>query len=549
MRLESQSRLLEVRGLCIKLRSGKTLVDGLSFELDRGSALGLAGESGSGKSLTALALMGLLDARQFEVEAEQLLFYSGRVGTASPVSLLPSPGHGDPMAPLRGKSIAMIFQEPLTALNPVLRCGVQLEECLVLHQPEWTSARRRLEMVKALEEVQLSEADRILSSYPHQLSGGQRQRVMIAMALSGNPDLLIADEPTTALDVEVQAGLVSLLQQLCRSRKLALLFISHDLPLMSALVDRVALMHRGRLLESGPCPQVWNSPQFPHVAALLAARPSRGLPGRDPAPAPGDRLLEARNLGWKTPKGNWAVADVTLDVFARTSLAVVGASGSGKSSLARMLAGLVPPDRGHLRMEGRDLWVHGSWRGTPNDRLNLHLVFQDPYSSLNPAHSVRQMLGWALGQRHPEWSSSRRMEAMAYWLQKVRLEPASVLDRRPAAFSGGQRQRLVLARALCLEPRVLLCDESVAALDGTVQAQILDLLRHLQEELGFGMVFVTHDLEVAGTLCDSVLVMQAGSVVESGPTSSVLHAPKTDYTSRLLSSIPRLHAQQATYPS
>ena len=535
-----QDLLLQIKGLHLGLNDGPDLVTDIHLDLYRGDALGLAGESGSGKSLTALAVMGLLDRRQWRVRAEQLLWWPPAQGVtpSEPVNLLTC--SSTEVRRLRGSSMAMIFQEPLTALNPVMRCGEQLEECFRQSFPAMNQASRQKAMRDALAEVQLNDVSRMLNAYPHQLSGGQRQRWMIAMALAGNPSLLIADEPTTALDVEVQAGLVLLLRDLQRQRSLSLWFISHDLPLMSGLVDRAALMHRGRLVEQGPCPQVWNSSDYPRFADLLRAKP-HGIPD-SPSMATSQTapVLVAKDLCWTTTTGLKAVNQVSFQLEAGETLGVVGGSGSGKSSLARILSGLLQPSSGELTYNQQPLWTGGRYTNDPQVRLGIQMVFQDPYSSLNPAHSIQKMLCMALQQRYPELPSAELLRRAGDWLQRVQMDPAKALRRRPSAFSGGQRQRLVLARALCMQPRVLICDESVAALDGTVQAEILDLLRTLQAELGFSMIFITHDLSVAAHLCHRLMVLHQGSVCEYGLTGPVLHHPQASYTQRLLQSIPRV---------
>lgn len=533
--------LLEIKGLSISLRGGPALVRDLDLHIRQGEALGLAGESGSGKSLTALAVMGLLDPGQFAVDGELLWNNPPQNGTISLRDASPLKRRS-----LLGCEMAMIFQEPLTALNPVMRCGVQLEECFALYYPNWSRDQRRAAMEKSLLEVQLHETQRILRAYPHELSGGQRQRLMIAMALSGNPSLLIADEPTTALDTEVQASLVALLGQLRLDRGLTLLFISHDLPLMSTLVDRWALMLKGDLLETGPVNALSNSQQYPQMAALLAARPDPDRLAFRTPPDINNSLLTVKDLTWTLPGEQVVVDRISLDLEAGCSLGIVGASGSGKSSLARMIAGLTPPSYGQVWLKGQPLWDSGRFIGGLDSRLAIQMVFQDPYSSLNPVHDVEQMLGTALQRKFPSINVKERRELAWDWIAKVGLDPTKAAHRRPASFSGGQRQRLVLARALCLRPQILICDESVSALDGTVQAQILDLLLKLQEDLQFGMIFITHDLSVAGSLCHRLLVISGGKTVEIAEASQVLQNPQHAYTQRLIQSIPRVQIPQAS---
>ncbi|MBM3935650.1 MAG: ABC transporter ATP-binding protein [Sphingomonadales bacterium] len=535
------SLTLEIKGLTISQRGGPVLVNDLNLQIRHGEALGLAGESGSGKSLTALAVMGLLDKGCFEMEGE-VLWTSPR--SAKTISLL-NASH-ELLRSLRGHELAMIFQEPLTALNPVMRCGAQLEECFGLYYPDWDRDQRRKGMKEALLEVQLHETERILDAYPHEISGGQRQRLMIAMALSGNPGLLIADEPTTALDTEVQAALIALLGKLRRDRGLTLMFISHDLPLMSSLVDRWALMRKGELLEFGPVNALAKSDAFPQMAALLAARPDPDSLTYRSQPGDQNSLLKVSGLSWTLPTGRTVVDNISFDLEHGGSLGIVGASGSGKSSLARMLAGLTSPTQGQVFLNGRPLWDRGRFIVELEIRLGIQMVFQDPYSSLNPVHSIEQMLIMVLQRKFPLRSAKECRDLAHEWIAKVGLDPTKVSHRRPASFSGGQRQRLVLARSLCLNPQILICDESVAALDGTIQAQILELLLQLQQDLQFGMIFITHDLAVAGSLCHRLLVMSDGKMIEIASAQDILQRPQHMYTQRLIQSIPRVQVSQAT---
>jgi peptide/nickel transport system ATP-binding protein len=534
-------KTLEIINLSIKLRGGPVLVRNLNLQIRQGEALGLAGESGSGKSLTALALMGLLDRDRFEVQGEVWWTKSDSSQSVSLLDASPSL-----LRSLRGRELAMIFQEPLTALNPVLRCGAQLEECFRLYWPAMDRGQRKKAMVKALLEVQLDQTERILQAYPHQISGGQRQRLMIAMALSGNPSLLIADEPTTALDTEVQAALIRLLGQLRRDRGLTLLFISHDLPLMSTLVDFWALLKKGELLESGSVQALARADAFPHMASLLDARPDpdhltfRSMVADQPP------LLEVKDVSWVVEGGRKVVDNISFDLSVGSSLGIVGASGSGKTSLARMLAGLIPPSHGQVFLKGRPLWEKGYFDGPLETRLAIQMVFQDPYSSLNPVHSIDTMLMTALHRKYPQHSERECRDIAHSWITRVGMDPLKVSRRRPASFSGGQRQRLVLARALCLSPQLLICDESVAALDGTIQAQMLELLFQLQQDLDFGMIFITHDLAVAGSLCHQILVMSEGKMVEKSSAQDILQNPQHRYTQRLIQSIPRVQVPQAS---
>ena len=493
-------------------RREKFAVRELSLEIGVGERIALVGESGSGKTLTALSPLRL------QPEGAHLtgkIYWRRADGTE--VNLLDL--SLEQIREIRGREIAMIFQEPLTALNPVMRCGEQLEECFRQSFPAMKQASRQKAMRDALAEVQLNDVSRMLSAYPHQLSGGQRQRWMIAMALAGNPSLLIADEPTTALDVEVQAGLVLLLRDLQRQRSLSLWFISHDLPLMSGLVDRAALMHRGRLVEQGSCPQVWNSSDYPRFAALLSAKP-HGIPLSPPMVrsqvAP---VLEAKDLSWTTATGLKAVNQVSFQLEAGETLGVVGGSGSGKSSLARMIAGLLKPSSGELTYTQKPLWTGGRYTDDPQVRLGIQMVFQDPYSSLNPAHSIQKMLCMALQQRYPELPASELLRRAGDWLQRVQMDPEKALRRRPAAFSGGQRQRLALARAVAAKPAVLVLDDPLSALDVDTEAMVEDALRTVLKATT--ALIVAHRPSTV-QLADKVALMQDGKITAVGKHSELL---------------------------
>ncbi|WP_158967298.1 dipeptide ABC transporter ATP-binding protein [Chachezhania sediminis] len=519
--------VLSVRGLTIDLPSGgdrRSAVESVSFDLAAGEILCVVGESGSGKSATAFAVMNLL-ARELDVSAGQILFKGQDLLT------LPA----EARRTFSGQSMSMIFQEPMTALNPVYSIGHQVEEVLVIHQPDMSRATRHARMLETLRAVNLPDPVAIAKAYPHQISGGQRQRVMIAMALILNPSVLIADEPTTALDVTTQAQILKLIDTLRHKRGAGVLFITHDIGVVREIADRVIVMRGGRVIEAGPAAKVLDSPTQDYTRQLIdAVPPLQAPPPR--APVQGRPLLNIAGLDKTYGKGLLAgrriaaVADVDLTVAQGEVLSIVGESGSGKSTLARIVAGLVPPSSGTI-----DLPKGGAAdaRGT---RVNkVQMVFQDPNRSLNP----RLRIGASLieGPMNAGLSRAEAMARGAALIARVGLEP-SALQRYPHQFSGGQRQRICIARALAMEPDLLIADEAVSALDMTVQNQVLDLLEELQRELGLGMIFITHDLRVAARISDRICVMQKGRIVEQGTAAKVLANPKSAYTQQLLDAMP-----------
>jgi peptide/nickel transport system ATP-binding protein len=515
-------------------------VAGIDLALTGGETLCLVGESGSGKSVTALALMGLLPGRA-RMSAGALTLEHG--GGISELAGLDAEAHRR----LRGRRMAMVFQEPMTSLNPVMTVGEQVREVLAIHQPGVSAAEGRARVEAVFEQVRLPEPAQRYDEYPHRLSGGQRQRVMIAMALVAEPDLLIADEPTTALDVTVQAEILALLRDLQARTGMGLLFITHDFGVVAAIADRVAVMRRGAIVESGDRKTLLSEPQHPYSRALLDALPERRPRPATPAPNP-EVALEVRRLAVHFPIRRGvlrrtvghvrAVDGVDLTVRRGGITALVGESGSGKSTVARAILRLERPTSGSVWWEGEDL-ARLDGAELRRRRRHLQAVFQDPYSALNPRLSVATMLTEPMAVHGLGRDSADRLARARRLLELVDL-PADSLDRYAHAFSGGQRQRLGIARALALEPRFLVCDEITSALDVSVQAGILDLLLRLRAEEGLSLLFITHDLGVVGYLADEVAVMEAGRIVEHGPTDQVLRSPREAYTQRLVAAVPRV---------
>jgi peptide/nickel transport system ATP-binding protein len=528
--------VLRIESLAIALPTGADrahAVEGVDLRIAAGKVLCLVGESGSGKSVIAQAVMGLLP-RNVRPVAGHILLGGEDLLRASPQRL----------RQLRGVRASMIFQEPMTALNPVMRCGTQVDELLREHT-ELDAGARRARVLQIFEHVRLPDPARIYASYPHQLSGGQRQRVMIAMALILKPALLIADEPTTALDVTTQAEILKLMRELQRENDTAVLFITHDFGVVSEIADEVAVLQRGQLVEQGAAQQVLRAPQHEYTRMLLAAVPS--LTPRKQAPdsaAKAAPALAVRGLSKIYHGGSWwrrhsvtAAEDIHLEVRRGETLGVVGESGSGKSTLARLVAHLVDASGGtatlYTREDGRAVG--------PNERdfrRRVQIVFQDPYRSLNP----RRTVGAALIEGPMNFGATRaaawrRAEEL---MTLVRLSP-DALKRYPHEFSGGQRQRICIARALACEPELLIADEAVSALDVSVQAHVLRLLDEIRLKLNLTMLFITHDLRVAAQICDRVVVMQHGRVVEQGDVAEIFQRPRHAYTRALLAAAPGRH--------
>ena len=532
--------LLAIDNLSIALPKGadrELAVKDVSFTLDKGEVLCIVGESGSGKSMSANALMGLLpegvtpSAGSIHFENRDLLALSD-----------------DEMMSLRGKDISMIFQEPLSALNPLMRVGDQIAEVFEAHDL-LTPTERRKRALELLHEVGLPDPDTTIRAYPFQLSGGQRQRVVIAMALALEPKILIADEPTTALDVTTQAQILDLIEDLRKRHGMAVLFITHDFGVVADIADRVIVMQHGEVVEAGEAKTVLLNPTHAYTRALLDAIP--GLSFRETMQPANTPILSVRDLSmtftsrtggfFRKPRVVRAVQDASFDLYKGETIGIVGESGSGKSTLGRCLVRLLNPEKGVVEIGGKDISkINGS--ALRQHRRRIQMVFQDPYSSLNPRSRIGTILTEGLIAYGTDKITAR--EKAQELLTLVGLDP-SAMKRFPHEFSGGQRQRVGIARALALEPEVIIADEAVSALDVSIQAQVLDLLADLRDRLNLSMIFITHDLRVAAQVCDRIIVMQQGKMVEFGPSSQVLGSPQTEYTKSLLDAIPGKAHEQA----
>src|ERR1700761_3115530 len=525
--------VLDIDNLVVSLGKkpqDRRIIDGLSLQLSEGETLCLVGESGSGKSVTSLTTMGLLPKGSLVPSSGSVKLVGEELLTASDRRL----------RQLRATRMAMIFQEPMTALNPVVPVGRQIDEVLRAHTDLDAKARRG-RILAMMEQVRLPEVDRIFASYPHRLSGGQRQRIMIAMALVLEPKLLIADEPTTALDVTTQKQILTLIRDLQRDHGTAVLFITHDMGVVAEIADRVAVMRNGRLVETGPLQSILRTPAMEYTRNLLSAVPS--LVPRAPRPESKEPIvLETTELGkvyrersmWGKAREVAAAQDVTLTLRKGRTLVIVGESGSGKSTVARCIVRLIDPTSGGVRLAGREI-SDLSRRLLQPHRQRIQMVFQDPYRSLNPRITVGESI--AEGPINYGVPHAKAIARARELLELVDLPPDAI-SRFPHQFSGGQRQRIAIARALALDPDVLVADEAVSALDVSVQAQVLELLDEIQTRLGIALLFITHDLRVAAQICDDVVVMQKGRIVEQGPAAQVLAHPQMPYTRQLLDAAP-----------
>ena len=510
--------------------NGQRIIDGVSLKVHLGETLCVVGESGSGKSVTALTVMGLLQKGALVPSGGSVKLVGEELLTASDRRL----------RQLRATTMAMIFQEPMTALNPVVPVGRQIDEVLRVHTDLDARARRR-KILDMMEQVRLPEVARIFASYPHRLSGGQRQRIMIAMALVLEPKLLIADEPTTALDVTTQKQILTLIRDLQRDHGTAVLFITHDMGVVAEIADRVAVMRSGRLVETGKLDTILRQPAMEYTRNLLASVPSL-VPRapRDDTTEP--VVLETNQLGKIYRERSFfgktrevaAAEGVTLTLHKGRTLGIVGESGSGKSTVARCIVRLIDPTSGGVRLAGREI-SDLSRRLLQPHRKRIQIIFQDPYRSLNPRVTIGETIA-----EGPVNYGMPRDEALAKARELLELVdlPPDAISRYPHQFSGGQRQRIAIARALALDPDVLVADEAVSALDVSVQAQVLELLDEIQTRLGIALLFITHDLRVAAQICDDVAVMQHGRIVEQGPAAQVLTHPQQAYTRALLDAAP-----------
>jgi len=525
--------VLDIKGLVVSLGKnpkGARIIDGVSLEVSERETLCLVGESGSGKSVTALTVMGLLQKNSLRPTGGSITLVGEELLTASDRRL----------RQLRATTMAMIFQEPMTALNPVVPVGRQIDEVLRAHT-DLDARARRARILDMMEQVRLPEIERIFASYPHRLSGGQRQRIMIAMALVLEPKLLIADEPTTALDVTTQKQILTLIRDLQRDHGTAVLFITHDMGVVAEIADRVAVMRAGQLVETGPLAKVLRTPAMEYTRNLLAAVPSL-VPRAGRAWSGEPVVLEAHALGKVYRERSFfgrarevtAAENVTLTLRKGRTLGIVGESGSGKSTVARCIVRLIDPTSGGIRLAGREI-SNLSHRLLQPHRKKIQIVFQDPYRSLNPRVSVGETI--AEGPINYGVGRAQALAKAQELLELVDL-PSDSISRYPHQFSGGQRQRIAIARALALDPDVLVADEAVSALDVSVQAQVLELLHEIQNRLGVALLFITHDLRVAAQICDDVAVMQKGRIVEQGAAAQVLTNPQQAYTRALLDAAP-----------
>lgn len=565
-----KKNILEVNNLNVAF-GDRTVVENLSFTLQRGETLGIVGESGSGKSVSTLSLMGLLP-RTAKISGQALI--ANTDPTLPPIDLFSL--DETQMQSIRGGRISMIFQEPMTSLNPVQKCGEQVMEMLQSHlNPGQKKPNSELKqrVINLFHEVLLPRPEKIFDSYPHEISGGQKQRVMIAMALVNNPDILIADEPTTALDVTVQRTILDLLKSLQNKYNIAIIFITHDLGVISQIADRIVVMYRGHIVEQGDARQLLHCPQQPYTQGLLACRPPlNSKPERLPTvedflkkeksdrheiltdtnnnstPAsPHSTLISGRNLDvtytlkrsifgrpLQTLK---AVDSLTFDIMEGETLGLVGESGCGKSTLGRALLRLIDHSSGSIAYRNQSLDTLNRHQ-LKTLRPKLQIIFQDPYSSLNPRITIGEAIAEPL-KVHQIAQGGNPKGRVLELMQQVGLEP-DWYDRYPHEFSGGQRQRICIARALILQPELVICDESVSALDVSVQAQVLNLLNDLKHRYHYTYLFITHDLSVVHYMADRIMVMQKGRIVESGTPDEIFHNPQTDYTRTLIDAIPRI---------
>ncbi|MGQ2903854.1 MAG: ABC transporter ATP-binding protein [Neoaquamicrobium sediminum] len=534
--------IISVRNLVVEfpLRRGLfTAVNDVSFDIMPGEILGVVGESGAGKSMTGAAIIGLIEPPGHIAGGE--IYLSGkRIDNLPP----------EEMAKLRGKRIGMVFQDPLTSLNPLYTVGQQLVETIRRHLP-MNEAQARQRAIELLGEAGIPSPETRIDSYPHQFSGGMRQRVVIALALSAEPDLIIADEPTSALDVSVQAQIIKVLKQLCESRGAAVMLVTHDMGVIAETATRMIVMNKGRIVETGTVGDIIKRPKEEYTIGLIDSIPSiRDETRRHDVPPAATQLVKVENLTRdfdlspsffdRLVKGSKrsivkAVQDVSFGIRKGSTYGLVGESGSGKSTCARMLVGLIPPTSGRVLLEDEDIWESGS--GTQKRRQRVQMIFQDPYASLNPRWRVGDIIAEPMRALKLVSGKREAEDRVADLLEKVRLDPI-VMHKFPHEFSGGQRQRIAIARALSSQPEFIVCDEPTSALDVSVQAQVLDLMRGLQDEFGLTYLLISHNLAVVRQMADDVGVMHGGVLVEQGPVDEIFDDPKVEYTRMLLNSVP-----------
>lgn len=604
-----KNTIISVENLSISFKAAYETIDAVkdvSFSVDRGESLAIVGESGSGKTVSSLAIMGLLPSAKTLIRQGHI-WWNDRS-----LDLLKLKRHQYRL--FRGKKIAMIFQEPMSSLNPVQTCGWQVTEMILQHQAQKQSSaggfkaafiktilmlpflgqlyrlftghklltarekKARKDALELFHRVELPRPEQILDAYPHELSGGQKQRVMIAMAMACNPEVLIADEPTTALDVTVQKNILLLLDKLRREQDMALIFITHDLGVVSQIADKTVVMYKGKIVEQGLTSQLFDRPSHPYTKGLIACRPRLGhFPRRLPTVSDfmeidtdgelvvregqghsretkqrnryQERILQVEGLKtYFTLEKNWkgkitqevrAVDNVSFDVFKGETLGIVGESGCGKSTLGRTILGLIKATDGKITYKGRPL-SYERFKAEPSLRKKIQIIFQDPFSSLNPRHTVGEIMIEPMLLHRIAGNRKEAEQKAAALLDRVGL-PSSALDRYPYEFSGGQRQRICVARTIALEPEIVICDESVSALDVSVQAQVLNLLNELKEEFELTFLFISHDLSVVQYMSDHLIVMKDGGIAEQGDALEIYRHPQSDYTQKLINSIPAMH--------
>ena len=566
-------KILEIEKLCVSFSSdgvSRTVVDNVSYTLYKGRTLGIVGESGSGKSVSSLAILQLLPEKNCQITNGRINFYISDKESIDLLSLT-----RQQMEMYRGKRISMIFQEPMTSLNPVHKCGRQVMENILEHE-NVTAKEARQRTIRLFEEVQLPRPEKIFDSYPHQISGGQKQRVMIAMALACNPDILIADEPTTALDVTVQKGILELLRKLQLEHGMGIIFITHDLGVVAQIADDIAVMYHGQIVEQGTKAEVLGNPQHAYTKGLLACKPpidSRPkhlsvvadfLAGNVPEPQVESYeerasrlsgiyynkqpLLQVKDLSvtfplektWtgKVKKSLNAVDGVSFDVYQGETLGLVGESGCGKTTLGRALLNLIEASSGNVVYNGVEISKLSASKMRAL-RREIQIIFQDPYSSLNPRITAGGAIMEVLKTHRMGKNTPERRAKTLELMHSVGLDE-SHFDRYPHEFSGGQRQRICIARTLAMNPKLIICDESVSALDVSVQAQVLNLLNDLKRQYQFTYIFISHDLSVVRFLSDRLLIMQKGRIVESGDADEIYENPQQPYTQSLIESIPKM---------
>lgn len=583
--MQNKEILLEVKNLVTEFKSDKEsvkAVNNISFTLHKGETIGIVGESGSGKSVTSLSVMKLIPNPPGRISAGEIIYHSRNAG---PIDLVKA--SNKEMRAYRGNEIAMIFQEPMTSLNPVYTCGDQVMEAIMLHQ-KLNKKDARAKTLELFKKVQLPRPEEILDTYPHQISGGQKQRVMIAMAMSCNPSILIADEPTTALDVTVQKTILDLMLELQRENDMGIMFITHDLGVIAELADKVIVMYKGKIVEQGSVMDIFTNPQHPYTKGLLACRPPLSkrlhfLPTvNNFMEINGDgeiiekeqsienvlksavvteeerkkqhkelyernKILEIKNIKTYFPINKTmfgkaksfvkAVDDVSFDVYEGETLGLVGESGCGKTTLGRTILRLIEPTGGIIKFRGQDI-TNLNDTDLRNLRKDIQIIFQDPYSSLNPRITIGEAILEPMKVHGILNNDKERKEKVMQLLVRIGLTE-NQFYRYPHEFSGGQRQRICIARALALQPKFIICDESVSALDVSIQASVLNLLNELKNEFKFTYIFISHDLSVVKFMSDRMVVMNKGKIEEMGDADEICNNPQTEYTKNLINSIPK----------